>query len=174
MERASRVSTPDIPRESRHTARALWYSLAAVLLVLDQISKWLALGELAAGRAVEVTGFFNLILAFNRGAAFSFLADASGWQGPAFALFATVAAVVISVLLWREPHKRLFCTGLALILGGAIGNLIDRLRFGHVVDFIDLHAWGWHWPTFNLADSGITVGAALLIIDSFIDRRDIR
>lgn len=174
MDRASRVSTPDTPRESRSASPAIWYSLAAVLLVLDQLSKWLALGELAAGRAVEVTGFFNLILAFNRGAAFSFLADAPGWQGPAFAAFAIIAAAVISVLLWREPHKRLFCAGLALILGGAVGNLIDRLRFGHVVDFIDLHAWGWHWPTFNLADSGITVGAALLIVDSFIDRRNPR
>lgn len=169
MALASRVRMPEA-RAPAPASRTVWYAIAAVILVADQATKWMALRWLDAG-AVEVTGFFNLLLAFNRGAAFSFLAGASGWQGIAFAAFAVVAAVVISVLIWRDPAKRLFCLGLAMILGGAIGNLIDRLRLGHVVDFIDLHAFGWHWPTFNIADSGITVGAALLILDSFRERR---
>ncbi len=107
------------------------------------------------------------MLAFNKGAAFSFLAGAGGWQTPLLVAFALVAAVVVSVLLLRSPGRAVFCAGLALILGGAVGNVIDRLRYGHVVDFLDLHAAGWHWPAFNVADSAITVGAALLILDGF-------
>jgi signal peptidase II len=150
--------------------RARWFAIAAVVVVLDQLTKWLALAQLAPGQPIEVTGFFNLALAFNRGAAFSFLATAGGWQGVVFALLAVAAALVISLLLWRNPARRLFCGGLALILGGALGNLVDRLRLGAVVDFLDFHAFGWHWPTFNVADSAITLGAALLILDSFGDR----
>jgi signal peptidase II len=105
------------------------------------------------------------VLVFNKGAAFSFLAQAGGWQTPILAVFALVAALIVSWLLLRSSGRRLFCTGLSLILGGALGNVIDRLRFGHVVDFLDLHAAGWHWPAFNAADSSITLGAALLILD---------
>ena len=175
MAPASRVHTREGGATRRLDApassvRAGWFAIAAAILLADQATKWMALRWLDS-TAVEVTGFFNLVLAFNRGAAFSFLADAPGWQGLVFSAFAVVAGAVISVLIWRDPGRRLFCLGLALILGGAIGNLIDRLRIGHVVDFMDLHAFGWHWPTFNVADSGITVGAALLILDSFLDRR---
>jgi signal peptidase II len=106
---------------------------------------------------------------FNRGAAFSMFADAPGWQTPLLAAFALLASGIVTYLILRNPQKRMLCFGLALILGGAIGNLIDRLRFGHVVDFLDFHAMGAHWPAFNIADSGITVGAVLLILDGFVN-----
>jgi signal peptidase II len=149
-------------------SRAWPYFLASLAIVLaDQITKWIVLARFAPLERLEITPFFNLVLAFNKGAAFSFLAGAGGWQTPLLVAFALVAAIVVSVLLLRSPGRRLFCAGLALILGGAVGNVIDRLRFGHVVDFLDLHAGGWHWPAFNVADSAITVGAALLILDGF-------
>jgi signal peptidase II len=144
------------------------YFLASFVIVLaDQLTKWIVLERFAPGERLELTGFFNLVLVFNKGAAFSFLAGAGGWQTPLLVGFALLAAVVVSVLLLRSPGRRLFCAALALVLGGAVGNVIDRLRFGHVVDFLDLHAGGWHWPAFNVADSAITVGAALLILDGF-------
>jgi signal peptidase II len=144
-----------------------WFLLSGGVLVADQITKALVLARFAPGERLELTGFFNLVLAFNKGAAFSFLAGAGGWQTPLLVAFALVAAVVVSVLLLRSSGRAVFCAGLALILGGAVGNVIDRLRYGHVVDFVDLHAAGWHWPAFNVADSAITVGAALLILDGF-------
>ena len=154
-------------RERVHKS-ARWLALAAAIVVADQLTKWLILSYFA-GRPPreEITGFFNLVLVFNKGAAFSFLAQAPGWQTPLLAAFALVAALIVSVLIVRNPGKLLFCVGLAGILGGALGNLIDRLRFGQVVDFLDFHALGWHWPPFNVADSAITVGAALLILEGF-------
>jgi signal peptidase II len=149
-------------------SRARPYFLVSLAIVLaDQTTKWIVLGRLGPLDRLEITPFFNLVLAFNKGAAFSFLAGAGGWQTPLLVAFALTAAVVVSFLLLRSPGRRLFCAGLASILGGAVGNVIDRLRFGHVVDFLDLHAGGWHWPAFNVADSAITVGAALLILDGF-------
>ena len=149
-------------------SRALpWFAVSAAIVAADQLSKWLVLARFVPGERMELTGFFNLVLVFNKGAAFSFLADAAGWQTPVLVAFALGAAVLVSVLLVRSPGRGLFCAGLALILGGALGNVIDRLRFGHVVDFLDLHAGGWHWPAFNVADSAITVGAVLLILDGF-------
>lgn len=145
-----------------------WFALAAALVAVDQISKWAILGNFAYGERRSLTGFFNLVLVYNKGAAFSMFADAPGWQTPLLIAFALAAAGVVSYLILRNPGKRLLCLGLALILGGAVGNLIDRLRFGHVVDFLDFHAMGWHWPAFNVADSGITVGAVLLILDGFV------
>jgi signal peptidase II len=149
---------------------ASWFALAAALVIADRLSKLAVLEAFSPGERVEITGFFNLVLVFNRGAAFSFLSDASGWQTLLFAVIAIGAAVVVSWLILRSPGRRLLCTGLALILGGAIGNLIDRLLYGHVVDFVDLHAFGWHWPAFNVADSGITVGAGLVILEGFLHR----
>ena len=146
---------------------APWFAGAAAIVLADQLTKWLVLSRFAPGEALELTGFFNLILVFNKGAAFSLLANAPGWQTPLLVAFALGAALIVSVLLVRSPARRMFCAGLALILGGAIGNVIDRLRFGYVVDFLDLHAAGWHWPAFNVADSAITIGAALLILDGF-------
>ena len=153
---------------------APWFGIAAALIALDQLVKWVVLGYFSGRGPVEpVTGFFNLVLACNKGAAFSFLADAPGWQTPLFAGFALVASVVVGVLIVRNPGKRLFCAALALVLGGALGNLIDRLRIGCVVDFLDFHAAGWHWPAFNVADSAITIGAILLILDSFVSKESV-
>ena len=147
---------------------ARWFALAAVVIALDQLSKWAVLAHFAPGERRALSGFFNLVLVFNKGAAFSFLADAPGWQTPVLATFALLAAVLVSILIVRSPGRRVLCAGLALILGGALGNVIDRLRFGSVVDFLDLHALGWHWPAFNVADSAICVGAALLILEGFV------
>jgi len=147
-----------------------WFALAAAIVVVDQITKWAVLGHFVSRfPREEITGFFNLVLVFNKGAAFSMFADAAGWQTPLLAAFALLASGIVSYLILRNPQKRLLCLGLALILGGAIGNLIDRLRFGHVVDFLDFHAMGAHWPAFNVADSGITVGAVLLILEGFVN-----
>jgi signal peptidase II len=144
-----------------------WFAGAALIVLADQLTKAIALARLTYGERVEVTGFFNLVLVFNKGAAFSFLAGAGGWQTPLLILFAVAAALIITVLIVRSPGRGMQCGGLALILGGAIGNVIDRLRLGYVVDFVDLHARGWHWPAFNVADAAITVGAALVIVDGF-------
>ena len=143
-----------------------WGLIAAVIAISDQVTKAVVEGWIERGEVIRVTGFFNLVLAYNSGAAFSFLAGAGGWQRWFFVSIASVAAVVIAWLLYRHRDEGLFCAGLSLILGGAIGNLWDRIALGHVVDFLDFHAAGWHWPAFNVADSGITVGAALLILDS--------
>lgn len=145
-----------------------WFAGAAAIVAADQLTKAMILARFAPGERLEVTSFFNLVLAFNKGAAFSLLAQAPGWQTPLLVAIALAAAAILSALILRNLHKRLLCTGLALVLGGALGNLIDRLRLGHVVDFIDLHAAGWHWPAFNVADSGITVGAAILILEGFL------
>jgi len=150
---------------------AAWVGLALVIALADQGTKQLIGSLLAAGENRAVTGFFNLVLVFNRGAAFSLLSDAPGWQRELFAGIAVAASVLIVVLLARHCADRLFCAGLALILGGALGNLWDRIVLGHVVDFLDFHALGYHWPAFNLADSAITVGAALLILDGFRTRK---
>jgi signal peptidase II len=145
-----------------------WFAVSAAIVLADQLAKWAALSSLRPGEPVAVTGFFNLALVFNRGAAFSFLADAPGWQQPFFIAVALSAAAIVSWMLWRYPARRLLCAGLALILGGALGNLWDRVAYGHVVDFLDLHAMGWHWPAFNIADAAISVGAGILIAESFV------
>jgi signal peptidase II len=145
-----------------------WFGLAAAVVAADQLVKWIVLARFAPGAGLEVTAFFNLVLVFNKGAAFSFLAREAGWQTPLLVGFALVAAGIVSVLIVRSPEKNLLRAALALILGGALGNVIDRLRFGHVVDFLDFHAAGWHFPAFNVADSAITIGAALLILDGFV------
>jgi signal peptidase II len=155
----------------RYRVTLAWVLLATVIALADHGTKHLIGLLLAPGEIRSVTGYFNLVLAFNRGAAFSFLSDASGWQRELFAGIALVASAVIVALLLRNAAERLFCAGLALILGGALGNLWDRIVLGHVVDFLDFHAIGYHWPAFNLADSAITVGAALLILDGFRARK---
>jgi signal peptidase II len=145
-----------------------WFALAASIVLADQVTKFVVLAWLAPGERREVTEFFNLVLVFNKGAAFSFLSQASGWQTPLLIAFALAAAVIVSVLLVRSPGRRVLSAGLAMILGGALGNLIDRLAFGQVVDFLDFHAFGWHWPAFNVADSAITLGAATIILEGFL------
>jgi len=142
-----------------------WLVLAALLAIADQASKYAISASLRPGEVREITGFFNLVLAYNRGAAFSFLSDAGGWQRVLFIVIAAIAVAVIVALLAKHPGERLFCAGLALILGGALGNVWDRVALGHVLDFLDFHAFGWHFWAFNVADSAITVGAGLLILD---------
>ena len=145
-----------------------WFALSAAVVLADQITKWAVLANFAYGERLQITGFLNLVLVYNKGAAFSMFADASGWQTPLLIVFALVAAGIVGYLIVKNPHRRLLCLGLALILAGAIGNLIDRLRYGHVVDFLDFHAMGWHWPAFNVADSAITIGAVLLILEGLV------
>jgi signal peptidase II len=148
--------------------RWLWLSLAVI--VLDFASKQAMLANFRPGEAMPILPVFSLVLAFNPGAAFSFLAGASGWQRWVFAGIAVAASAVI-VWLLRRGGSRVYCAGLALILGGALGNLWDRLTIGEVVDFLLFHWRQWSYPAFNVADSAITVGAALLILDSFRARR---
>jgi signal peptidase II len=155
-----------------------WLALAALVVLGDQASKGRVMEALGPGGSVPVTGFFNLVLAYNRGAAFSFLNDASGWQGQLFTVIGLGASAFIVWLLLGHAHQRRFCAALGLILGGALGNVIDRLRHGHVVDFLDFH-WAWlgvlfpggHFPAFNVADSAICCGAALLIVDELLRAR---
>jgi signal peptidase II len=146
---------------------ARWYAWSLLVVLLDQVTKYWISVSFAFGETRAYSSFFNLVLTYNKGAAFSFLAAASGWQRGFFIMVALVAIVVISVLLARHAREKLFCVSLVLILGGAIGNVLDRIVLGHVVDFLDFHVAAWHWPAFNLADSAITVGALLLIADSF-------
>jgi signal peptidase II len=150
---------------------APWLGIAAVIVAADLATKALVQASLAPGERIPVIPFADLVLVFNTGAAFSFLAGAGGWQRTFFIVVAVAAIALIGWLLLRHPGERLFCAGLALVLGGAIGNLWDRIRLGHVVDFVLLHAGGWHFPAFNVADSAITVGAALLILDGFRGKR---
>ncbi len=148
-----------------------WFGLSAAVIVLDYASKVAVLGSFAPGESRALLPFFNLVLVFNKGAAFSFLATAQGWQTFFFAAIAIIASAVISYLIVKNRNKTLFRAGLALILGGALGNLYDRIVYGHVVDFLDFHAAGWHFPAFNVADSAITVGAGILILDSFLQKQ---
>lgn len=144
-----------------------WLTIAAVLVVLDQTTKYAITHSIAYGSGIEITPFFNLVLVHNKGAAFSFLSSASGWQREFFLGIAAVAIAWVVYLLRRHPGETLFCFALSLILGGAVGNVIDRLWLGAVIDFLDFHAAGHHFPAFNVADSAITCGAAALLWDSF-------
>lgn len=151
----------------------LWYGISLAVILLDQWTKNLAEAHLNYAEARPVTGFFDLTLAYNRGAAFSFLSDESGWQRWFFSIIAAVVSVVLVVWIWRlGSTQRVLAAGLALILGGAIGNLYDRLLLGHVVDFISVHYQHHYWPAFNIADSAITCGAVLLIVDMFLQREE--
>jgi signal peptidase II len=143
-----------------------WLPVSAGVVGLDQLTKWLIQQILTFGQSIRVLPFFNLVLVYNPGAAFSFLSSAPGWQRDLFVAIALAASALIVFLLRKYAHDRLFCFALSLILGGAIGNLIDRMLLGAVVDFLDVHAFDYHWPAFNLADSAITLGAGLLIWDS--------
>ncbi len=142
-----------------------WLGVALIVIVLDQLTKTLILGHFQYGDARHVTGFFNIVRVHNTGAAFSFLAGASGWQRWFFIGLGLVAAGFIVWMLRSQGHQRLFAWALSLILGVALVNVTDRLLHGYVVDFLDVHWAGWHFPAFNIADSAITVGAVLLILD---------
>jgi signal peptidase II len=152
-----------------------WLGLAFIIILLDQFTKVLVVGNYQLGDSTTVTSFFNVVRAHNTGAAFSFLAGASGWQRWFFTAVGFVAAGVIIWMLKAHPGQRLFSFAMACILGGAIGNVIDRLLYGYVVDFLDFH-WSWlsplfyrgHFPAFNVADSAITIGAICLILDELL------
>ncbi|MBV9890467.1 MAG: lipoprotein signal peptidase [Rhizobacter sp.] len=144
---------------------APWLRIAAAVIVLDQITKAMIVGAMRLGDARMVTPFFDIVRAHNRGAAFSFLNDASGWQRWFFVGLGVAAAAFIVWLLQRHGGQRLFGWALALILGGALGNVIDRLVHGHVVDFLQVHWQHHYFPSFNVADSAITIGAMLLVFD---------
>jgi signal peptidase II len=144
-----------------------WLVIAATVLASDQLTKWFIKGVLQTKKLITVTSYFNLVLVYNKGAAFSFLASAGGWQRYFFIAFSIVVILGILYFLRRNASQRLFCFSLSLILGGAIGNLIDRVIYGQVIDFLDFHIRGWHWPAFNVADAAITVGAILLVLDEF-------
>lgn len=144
-----------------------WLILSAIVIVLDLYTKHLIQQSFVYGEHVPVTSFFDLVRYHNTGAAFSFLADAGGWQHGFFTAVSTLASVVMVYLLVRHPEKKLFCFGLALVLGGALGNLYDRLTLGYVVDFLLFYYQQWAWPAFNVADSAICVGVGLLMLDSF-------
>ena len=144
----------------------LWLSLLAV--VLDQVSKLLIDSSMQLYQSIPVMPYFNLTYVHNTGAAFSFLSDAGGWQRWFFAGLAIVISIAMTVWLAKlKQHETLLAVALSLVLGGAIGNLIDRLAYGYVIDFLDVYVGNWHWPAFNIADSAITVGVGLLLVESF-------
>lgn len=146
-----------------------WLLVSVVVILLDWETKQLASQNLLLYRPVEVFSWLNITLAHNYGAAFSFLAGAGGWQRWFFTVLASVISVVLLVWLIRLPRREwVTALGLALILGGAIGNVADRIRLGYVVDFIDVHFRGWHYPAFNVADSAITCGVVLLLVDAIV------
>ncbi|MGC2047738.1 MAG: signal peptidase II [Gallionella sp.] len=148
-----------------------WLGVSALVIVLDQMSKAWITSHFGYGESLYVLSVFNLVLAHNTGAAFSFLSDAGGVQRWLFSIIAIVASVWIVWLLRRHGSQPLFALALSMILGGALGNLIDRIAYGYVVDFLQFH-WDEHYfPAFNLADSAITCGAALLILESFIGKK---
>jgi signal peptidase II len=150
----------------------LWLALSLLILVLDQLTKVLIVGHFQWGESLFITDFFNLVRVHNSGAAFSFLASASGWQRWFFIGLGSAAALFIVWMLRSHPQQKLFCLAISLILGGAVGNVLDRIIYGHVIDFADFH-WsfleplfhGGHFPAFNVADSAISIGAATMVID---------
>jgi len=144
-----------------------WFAISTVIVALDLYTKSLVQKAFSYGEHLTVTSYFDLVRYHNEGAAFSFLANAGGWQKWFFTAITAVAVIVITYLLIRHHTEKLFCTGLALVLGGAIGNLYDRLTLGYVVDFLYFHIDELYWPAFNVADSAICVGVALLVLDSF-------
>ena len=150
------------------TSMLTWLGLALLILILDQFTKVMVTGYFQLGDSRTVTGFFNLVRVHNAGAAFSFLAGASGWQRWLFTGIGIAAVLLILWMLRSHSGQRLFAFALSMILGGAIGNLVDRIAYGHVVDFLQFHYGGWYFPSFNVADSAITIGACALIIDELL------
>lgn len=149
-----------------------WIALAFVLFAADQASKWYVQINLQWGEVRPVTSFFNWVLVGNSGSAFSFLGNAGGWQIWLFSLLASIVSAAIAWGLWRFQTRTFLSLSLSLLLAGALGNLVDRVTLGYVVDFLDFHALGWHWPAFNIADICICIGAAGIIIDEFMHGHD--
>ncbi|MEO6919944.1 MAG: signal peptidase II [Collimonas sp.] len=162
---ATKKRSSTISTSSSKYGLAPWLAIASLILVIDQLTKITIVRLFSYGESQPVTSFFNLVLVYNKGAAFSFLSTESGWQRYLFTALGIAAALFITFLLKRHAGQRMFCTALALILGGAIGNVVDRIAYGHVIDFLDFYMRNWHWPAFNIADSAICVGAVLFVID---------
>jgi signal peptidase II len=173
MARGNNVRTPDVApaslpaKQPAGSRRTIWLWLSALVILLDQLSKQAVIDRLTAYvDVIPLTGFFNLVHVHNAGAAFSLFADQPGWQRFFFLGIAVIASAVIFFLLQKTAGRPRFSIALALILGGALGNVIDRILYGYVIDFLDFYLGTWHWPAFNVADAAISVGAALLIWDS--------
>ncbi len=149
-------------------------AIALIILVVDLLTKRWVESSLFFGQQIPITSFFNLVLAYNSGAAFSFLSDAGGWQRWFLSSIAVGASVFIVYLLHKNKDQKLLCLSLSMILGGALGNLWDRITLGHVVDFLDFYVGSYHWPAFNVADAAIVVGAGLLIIESFQNKDEFK
>ena len=145
-----------------------WLGLSLLAVILDQLSKLLVSHSMQLYQSINIMPFVNLTYVHNTGAAFSFLSEAGGWQRWFFAALAIIISIVIAVWLSRlKSHETLLAVSLSLVLGGAIGNLIDRLAYGYVIDFLDVYVPSWHWPAFNVADSAITLGVVLMLLESF-------
>jgi signal peptidase II len=145
-----------------------WLGLSLLAVLLDQITKLWVAHDMQLFQSIEILPYFRLTYVHNTGAAFSFLSEAGGWQRWFFAALALVIGSVIAVWLTRlKAHETLLAVSLSLVLGGAIGNLIDRLAYGYVIDFLDIYVQSWHWPAFNIADSAITLGVVLMLLESF-------
>ena len=144
-----------------------WFRISLVVLAMDLFTKHLIQISFQLGESKTITSFFDLVRFHNEGAAFSFLNDAGGWQRWFFTVVATVASIIIIYLLKKNSHQKLFCLGLALILGGALGNLYDRVTLGYVVDFLYFHINNHYWPAFNVADSAVSMGVGILLLDNF-------
>lgn len=156
------------PQRAFHYQNAHWLWLSALVIAADQVTKQLVVNNMALFDRIEITSFFNLVYVHNTGAAFSVMSSAAPWFFVALSI-----AVSIGILIWlrRYPHEqRLMAVSLTLILGGALGNAIDRATRGYVIDFLDVHVAGWHWPAFNVADSAITLGAILLLVEMWVNR----
>ena len=156
---------------SRQPAYWPWLAWALVLIMVDQFTKQWILSFYEYGDWTPVTSFFNIVRAHNTGAAFSFLADHGGWQRWLFVGIGVIATVLIVWQLRKHPQKKFFSFAISCILGGALGNVLDRLQHGYVVDFLDFHWGGWHYPAFNVADIAICIGAASLILDEILRSR---
>ena len=155
----------------RNSSMLKWLWLSVLAVVLDQGSKLLVSGSMQLYQSSPLRPSFRLTYVHNTGAAFSFLSEAGGWQRWLFAGLALVISAIITVWLTRlQKHETLLAVSLSLILGGAVGNLIDRLAYGYVVDFLDVYYGTWHWPAFNIADSAITLGVVLMLVESFIGK----
>lgn len=148
-----------------------WFGLSALVIILDQLTKLWLVSVLPPGDSFSVTGFFNFVHVYNEGAAFSFLSNAGGWQRWLFTALSLGISVWLAIMIWQHSGDRLQSLALSLVLGGALGNLIDRVRLGAVVDFLDAHWAGAHFPAFNVADSAITIGVLLLVWQQLTERK---
>jgi signal peptidase II len=162
---------PDMFRTRPSKRWLAWLALALFVIVLDQLAKLMVVASFAYGEGLIIASFFNLVHVLNHGAAFSFLAGAGGWQRWFFTILAMIISVWLIIMIRRHQAERLQPLAFSLILGGAIGNVIDRVRIGAVIDYLDFHAAGWHFPAFNLADSAITLGVILMLLQTLLEGR---